>query len=169
MQRNHAMFMATLSARANRFDEMIAYLKKVIQHPVELNREEMQIVAFGCKNAIDGRRDSIAGITKYESLLKIEWKNKEVDHFCTNEVDKTKTVALQKYKEEIANELTVICHQVIELVDECRQNSRSRENITNYYQVGYTALMVECYLFPCFGTNLSNLNFCFFTDKRRLF
>jgi len=69
--REDSVFMAKLAEQAERFDEMINYMKKISQMDVELTVEERNLLSVAYKNIIGARRSS------WRILASLEQKTRE--------------------------------------------------------------------------------------------
>merc|ERR1719352_1552094 len=97
--------MAKLAEQAERYDEMVDYMKKVANSaPADLSLEERNLLSVAYKNVVGARRASLRIIGSIES------KEKEKGS------DKTNLVA--NYKSKVEEELNGICDDILKLLDE---------------------------------------------------
>jgi len=58
MDRDSLVYCAKLAEQAERFDEMVSYMKDVAKQPKELSVEERNLLSVAYKNVIGSRRAS---------------------------------------------------------------------------------------------------------------
>jgi len=98
------VYMAKLSEQAERYDEMVEYMKKVADSSSEdLSLEERNLLSVAYKNVVGARRASLRIIGSIES------KEKEKGS------DKAPLIAT--YKVKVEEELHKICNDIIGLLD----------------------------------------------------
>ena len=64
--REELIYMAKLSEQTERFEEMVEYMKKVIEKTKELKDEERNLLSIAYKNAVGTRRTAWRALTAYE-------------------------------------------------------------------------------------------------------
>lgn len=67
--------MAKLSEQTERFEEMVEYMKKVIEKTKELKDEERNLLSIAYKNAVGNRRTAWRALTAYEMKEKTKVYN----------------------------------------------------------------------------------------------
>jgi len=98
------VYMAKLAEQAERYDEMVEYMKKVAESSQEdLSLEERNLLSVAYKNVVGARRASLRIIGSIES--------KEVEKGS----DKAQLVKL--YKTKVSDELDTICRDILNLLD----------------------------------------------------
>jgi len=95
------VYLAKLAEQAERFDEMVDYMKKVAIMPKELSVEERNLLSVAYKNVIGSRRAS------WRVISSIETKS-----------DQDKVALITKYKTAIEIELETICNDILEIIKE---------------------------------------------------
>jgi hypothetical protein len=95
------VFLAKVAEQAERYDDMLLFLKPVLKKAGELTTEERNLVSVAYKNISGGKR------TAWRALTAIE-ENPKYDKYH----EKTKT-----YKQVIEEELKKICKNAIESID----------------------------------------------------
>jgi len=100
-EREHCVFMAKLAEQAERYEEMVQYMKKVACMDVELTVEERNLLSVAYKNVIGARRAS------WRIISSIEQK----------EENKANLKKIQEYKEKIESELNAICDDILTILD----------------------------------------------------
>merc|ERR1711898_82935 len=96
------VFLAKLAEQAERYEEMVSFMKQVAQDAtVDLATEERNLLSVAYKNVVGARRAS------WRIVSSIEQK----------EPDKNNNVAhIKKYKEKIEAELKDICEEIITIL-----------------------------------------------------
>ncbi|KAJ8312761.1 hypothetical protein KUTeg_010134 [Tegillarca granosa] len=108
--REDNVYMAKLAEQAERYDEMVNYMKNVAkaghENTTELTVEERNLLSVAYKNVIGSRRAS------WRILSSLEQKESSKDSGNTNSLE-----AIREYKATVENELKEICKEVIELLE----------------------------------------------------
>jgi 14-3-3 protein epsilon len=118
LDRESLVFMAKLAEQADRFDEMVEYMKTVAQQPQELTVEERNLLSVAYKNVIGSRRAS------WRVIFSIPQKND------------TKTELIQSYKTKVEEELTEICTDIINIIEkDVIPHTSSEEGKVFYYKM----------------------------------
>jgi 14-3-3 protein epsilon len=99
-QRDDNIYMAKLAEQAERYDEMVEYMKFVAQEDQELTVEERNLLSVAYKNVIGSRRAS------WRVVSSIEMKN----------TDRADIIA--SYKDKIEKELEEICDDILKIIDQ---------------------------------------------------
>jgi 14-3-3 protein epsilon len=102
--REDCVYMAKLAEQAERYDEMVASMKKVAQMNIELTVEERNLLSVAYKNVIGARRASWRIISSIEQ--KEESKGNE------NHVKR-----IREYRSKVEAELGSICADILSLLD----------------------------------------------------
>lgn len=102
--REDNVFMAKLAEQAERYDEMVVYMKKVAEMDVELTVEERNLLSVAYKNVIGARRASWRIISQIEQ--------KEENKGNSNHVDK-----IREYRKKVELELFDICNDILTILD----------------------------------------------------
>lgn len=122
-ERENCVYMAKLSEQAERYDEMVEYMKKVAQMNIELSVEERNLLSVAYKNIVGARRSS------WRVVSSIEQK----------EESRGNDAKVQKIKEYITcveGELDKICGDILELIDtNLIPNASSSESKVFYYKM----------------------------------
>jgi len=103
LTRDEHIYMAKVCEQTERFDDMLAYMKKVLDTKEDLSIEERNLLSVAYKNSVGSRRTSWRVISSIES--KEEAK------------DSKNLPLLREYKCRIEEELKKICEEIIELLD----------------------------------------------------
>ncbi|KAL2180343.1 14-3-3 domain-containing protein [Thermothelomyces heterothallicus CBS 202.75] len=104
-QHRQVTFLARLCEQAERYDEMVTYMKEVAKLGGELSVDERNLLSVAYKNVVGTRRASWRIISSIEQ--KEESKGSE-KHVAT----------IREYRQKIENELEKVCQDVLEVLDE---------------------------------------------------
>jgi len=104
-ERETDVYMAKLAEQAERYDEMVNYMKNVAKLGVELSVEERNLLSVAYKNVIGARRASWRIISSIEQ--KEESKGNEA------QVGKIKT-----YRNKVEAELADVCNDILNVLDQ---------------------------------------------------
>ncbi|KAL9369130.1 hypothetical protein Peur_040329 [Populus x canadensis] len=103
--RQNSVYSAKLAEQAKRYSEMLDHMKYIAKLDVELTTEERNLLRIGCKNVMGARRES------WRMLSSIE----EKERVKGNEVDAKR---IEEYRQKVESELTSICNDIIQLIDD---------------------------------------------------
>jgi len=117
LERDQCIYMAKLAEQAERYDEMVAYMKKVAKMNEELSVEQRNLLSVAYKNVIGARRQS------WRVVSSIEQKN---DH---------RTDIITDYKETIETELENICSEILAIIADLIPNSSKQEGKVFYFKM----------------------------------
>ncbi|KAL0227381.1 hypothetical protein P9112_014705 [Eukaryota sp. TZLM1-RC] len=121
--REDFVFMAKLNENAERYDEMVANMKKVAELQIELTVEERNLLSVAYKNVIGARRAS------WRIVSSIEQKEE-------NRGEHHHVQMIRSYKKQIENELAEICQDILKIVDDfLLPSSTSSESKVFYYKM----------------------------------
>ncbi|KAL3856775.1 hypothetical protein ACJMK2_011494 [Sinanodonta woodiana] len=124
--REDQVYMAKLAEQAERYDEMVEYMKKVASMDQELTVEERNLLSVAYKNVIGARRAS------WRILSSVEQKEEHKDE--KNHHDKV--THMKSYRETVENELKNICNEVLEVLDKhLIPSATSGESKVFYYKM----------------------------------
>ena len=101
--REDNIYMAKVCEQTERFDDMLVYIKKVLESGEELTTEDRNLLSVAYKNAVGTRRTSWRVLSSIET--KEEAKNSSF------------LPLLREYKLRIEEELDRICNEIIKLLD----------------------------------------------------
>ncbi|KAK8646142.1 hypothetical protein V6N13_119938 [Hibiscus sabdariffa] len=119
-ERGNFVYVAKLAEQAERFDDMVAAMKKIAELDVELTVEERNLLSVGYKNVIGARRAS------WRILSSIEQKEESKG----NE-EKAKKIKL--YRQKVELELSNICNDIMGVINEHLIPSCSGGDSTVFY------------------------------------
>jgi 14-3-3 protein epsilon len=101
---DESVYMAKLAEQAERYDEMVEYMKKVATEAAsDLSLEERNLLSVAYKNVVGARRASLRIIGSIEG--------KEKDKGSSN------VGLVQNYKVKVEEELNTICNDILKLLD----------------------------------------------------
>jgi len=103
--REENVYMAKLAEQAERYEEMVDFMKKVASMDTELTVEERNLLSVAYKNVIGARRAS------WRIVCSIEQKeeSKGNEHHVSK---------IREYRTKIDTELTKICHDILQVLDQ---------------------------------------------------
>ena len=101
------VYMAKLAEQAERYEEMVEYMKKVAQGCSEdLSLEERNLLSVAYKNVVGARRASLRIIGSIESKEQSKADND------------SNIVLIGTYKKKVEQELDTICSDILQLLDD---------------------------------------------------
>lgn len=104
-KRDELIFMSKLCEQAERYDEMVKYMKDVVKLAPELSVEERNLLSVAYKNVVGSRRTARRVVSSIEQ--KEEGKHME-GH----------VKLIQTYRATIETELAAACNDIIKLIDD---------------------------------------------------
>ena len=121
MNRDELIYMAKVAEQTERFDDMLVYMKKVLEFNEDLSIEERNLLSVAYKNSVGTRRTGWRVISSIET--KEESKNSE---YLSN---------LREYKSKFESELDKICNEIIELLDtKLLESAKNNSQSLVFYQ-----------------------------------
>ncbi|KAG6788505.1 hypothetical protein POTOM_004572 [Populus tomentosa] len=103
--RQDSVYSAKLAEQAKRYNEMLDHMKFIAKLDVELTTEERNLLRIGFKNVMGARRES------WRMLSSVEEKERAKG----NEDDAKR---IEEYRRKVESELTSICDDIIQLIDD---------------------------------------------------
>eukprot|EP00636_Phaeomonas_parva_P007036 CAMPEP_0118858558 /NCGR_PEP_ID=MMETSP1163-20130328/5180_1 /TAXON_ID=124430 /ORGANISM="Phaeomonas parva, Strain CCMP2877" /LENGTH=255 /DNA_ID=CAMNT_0006792023 /DNA_START=143 /DNA_END=910 /DNA_ORIENTATION=+ len=117
--RDDLVYMAKLAEQAERFDEMVKYMKDVAVMDTELSVEERNLLSVAYKNVIGSRRASWRVISSIEA-----------------KADSDRVTQVDQYKQQIEQELEDICEDILRIITtDLIPISTSEEGKVFYYKM----------------------------------
>jgi len=98
------IFMAKLAEQGERYEEMVEYMKKVVNANANIDLEQRNLLSVAYKNVVGARRASLRVIGSIES--------KE------NEKGGDKAPLVKAYRSKVEQELDTICQDILQLLDD---------------------------------------------------
>jgi len=119
------VYFAKLAEQAERYDEMVEYMKNCVNANAELGLEERNLLSVAYKNVVGARRASLRVIGSIESKESEKGGDKVQD--------------IKSYKAKVETELDNICTDILTLLDEklivsAEQNSSGAAESIVFYQ-----------------------------------
>ncbi|KAK2882747.1 hypothetical protein FQN49_000059 [Arthroderma sp. PD_2] len=105
LQRDSKTFLARLCEQAERYDEMVTYMKEVASIGGELTVDERNLLSVAYKNVVGTRRASWRIISSIEQKEESKGSDKHVQ-------------AISEYRQKIELELERVCQDVLDVLDE---------------------------------------------------
>jgi len=103
-ERESKTFLARLCEQAERYDEMVGYMKEVAQLAGELSMDERNLLSVAYKNVVGTRRASWRIISSIEQ----KEENKKSDKHVAK---------IREYRSKIEKELEDVCNDVLDVLD----------------------------------------------------
>ncbi|XP_020609882.1 14-3-3 protein 2-like isoform X1 [Orbicella faveolata] len=117
---DQCVYMAKLAEQAERYDEMVEYMKKIANEKGHLEIEERNLLSVAYKNVIGARRASWRVLSSLEK----------------NQHDPSKTADIKSYREKVERELKDICQDILKLLDEhLIKNAKDAESKVFYHKM----------------------------------
>jgi len=104
-ERESKTFLARLCEQAERYDEMVTYMKEVAKIGGELTVDERNLLSVAYKNVVGTRRASWRIISSIEQKEESKGSDKHV-------------AKIKEYRDKIEKELEQVCGDVLQVLDE---------------------------------------------------
>ncbi|GAQ44492.1 14-3-3 protein [Aspergillus niger] len=105
LQRENKTFLARLCEQAERYDEMVTYMKEVANIGGELSVDERNLLSVAYKNVVGTRRASWRIISSIEQKEESKGSEQHVS-------------IIRDYRQKIETELERVCQDVLDVLDE---------------------------------------------------
>lgn len=116
-------FLARLCEQAERYDEMVTYMKEVAKLGGELTVDERNLLSVAYKNVVGTRRASWRIISSIEQKEETKGTDKHVS-------------TIKEYRSKIELELEKVCQDVLDVLDEALiPNAASGESKVFYHKM----------------------------------
>ena len=116
-------FLARLCEQAERYDEMVSYMKEVAKIGGELTVDERNLLSVAYKNVVGTRRASWRIISSIEQKEESKGSDKHVS-------------TIKEYRIKIETELEKVCQDVLDVLDESLiPNAASGESKVFYHKM----------------------------------
>lgn len=125
------LYLARIAEQGERFDEMIEFVKLVLQDCFELSSQERSLLSVAFKNAVAKRRTSLRIMDNYD--FKDDKKNSI-----------SKKIILNKFRNQIDQELKSICNDAISTIDSLMERIENTEN-----QIFLVKMKADYYRYMC--------------------
>ncbi|KAL9233995.1 hypothetical protein vseg_008921 [Gypsophila vaccaria] len=122
-ERDTFIYLAKLAEQAERYDEMVEAMKKLVKLNVDLTVEERNLLSVGYKNVVGGRRAS------WRILSSIEHKEE-------SRGNDSNVKRIRDYRRKVEAELDHVCADVMTVIDDhLLPFSSSSESTVFYYKM----------------------------------
>jgi len=122
-EREEAVYMAKLAEQAERYNEMVDFMKKVAKTNTELSVEERNLLSVAYKNVVGARRAS------WRIISSIEQKEE-------SKGNTTHVTRIKEYRSKVEKELTDICNDILGLLDDhLIKSATTSESKVFYYKM----------------------------------
>lgn len=120
-ERGKVVCMAKLAEQAERYDDMVEFMKKLARMDVDMSAEERHLFSVGFKNTIGARRAS------WRILSSLEQK-------VTAGEQASRMINI--YRKKVEDELRVICNEILSIIAiHCLPLANTGENIVFFYKM----------------------------------
>jgi 14-3-3 protein epsilon len=121
--REEAVYMAKLAEQAERYQEMVDYMKTVAKLNLELTVEERNLLSVAYKNVVGARRAS------WRIISSIEQKEE-------SKGNATHVARIKEYRNKVEKEVGDICNDILSLLDEhLIKSATTGESKVFYYKM----------------------------------
>jgi 14-3-3 protein epsilon len=104
-ERESKTFLARLCEQAERYDEMVTYMKEVAKLEGELSMDERNLLSVAYKNVVGTRRASWRIISSIEQKEESKGSDKHIDK-------------IKQYRTKIEDELADVCNDVLKVLED---------------------------------------------------
>ncbi|KNA93768.1 tyrosine 3-monooxygenase/tryptophan 5-monooxygenase activation protein [Fusarium oxysporum f. sp. lycopersici 4287] len=161
-ERESKTFLARLCEQAERYDEMVTYMKEVAKLGGELTVDERNLLSVAYKNVVGTRRASWRIISSIEQKEESKGSDKHVS-------------TIKDYRNKIETELEKVCQDVLDVLDDFLiPNAATGESKVFYHKMCvfiFPASSLRPLVFPPFlcsrSTTPISLHACFFHRKKK--
>ncbi|XP_058092327.1 14-3-3-like protein C [Magnolia sinica] len=120
--RSNFVYIAKLSYQAERYEDMVHCMKKIAKLGFELTAEEKKLLTVGYKLVIDARRASLQALSSREKEDRNGNKHRKKQR--------------KEYRRKVESELTSICNDIVDVIDEYLiPSSTNGESTVLYYKM----------------------------------
>jgi len=133
MSESENVFMAKLAEQAERYEEMVEYMKKQVNTPrdEDMTLEERNLLSVAYKNVVGARRASLRVIGSIEA----KEKEKGTD----------RGFSVTSYKAKVEGELDSICNDILELLSKKLLGGEAKDRLGAESEVFYKKMMADYY------------------------
>mmetsp|Transcript_23335 Transcript_23335/g.43340 ORF Transcript_23335/g.43340 Transcript_23335/m.43340 type:complete len:254 (-) Transcript_23335:113-874(-) len=117
--RDENVFMARLAEQAERYEDMVEYMKRVACMGAELSLEERNLLSVSYKNAVGARRQAWRAVTQLE--LREAAKGPAIQEL------------IKGYRSKVEAELNKKCHDILEVLSKELIPQATQEQATVFY------------------------------------
>lgn len=106
-ERDECVYNARLAEQAERYEDMVTYMKRVAKSETELSVEERNLLSVAYKNVIGARRAS------WRVLSSIEQKERDKGE---RSADAWRVDKVVEYKQRVEKELDEVCDEILDII-----------------------------------------------------
>jgi len=107
-EREELVYDARLAEQAERYEDMVTYMKMVARTKKELSVEERNLLSVAYKNVIGAKRASWRVLSSIES--------KEAEKAASSGMSESKVETIVAYKKRVESELDSVCEEILEII-----------------------------------------------------
>lgn len=129
LSRDDCVYHARLAEQAERYEDMVLYMKSVAKGDTELSVEERNLLSVAYKNVIGARRAAWRVLTSIEAKEKMKG-------------DEAKVTKVSEYRKKVEEELDEVCDEILDIIRtslipqaEKMKNSERAESQVFYYKM----------------------------------
>jgi len=130
LKRAECVYLAKLAEQAERYEDMVKYMKAIAEGDQELSVEERNLLSVAYKNVIGARRASWRVLSSIEAKEKMKSEQERVDRIAP-------------YRKQVENELDEVCDEILRIINEsliplsekCSNASEKAESQVFYYKM----------------------------------
>jgi 14-3-3 protein epsilon len=133
LSREDLIYMSKVSEQTERFEDMLAYMKQVVQQGGDLSVEERNLLSVAYKNSVGSRR------TAWRALEAIEQKEESKGGKHTN--------LIRDFKKKVKEEIDNFCNDVLNLINSAiLKNCTTAESKVFFLKMkgDYCRYLAEC-------------------------
>ncbi|XP_051181170.1 putative 14-3-3-like protein GF14-H isoform X1 [Lolium perenne] len=120
-ERGKVVCMAKLAEQAERYDDMVEFMKKLARMDVDMSAEERHLFSVGFKNTIGARRASWRILSSLEQKVAMGEQASRM---------------INIYRKKVEDELRVICNEILSIIAiHCLPLANTGENIVFFYKM----------------------------------
>jgi len=105
LSRDDCVYHARLAEQAERYDDMVLYMKTVAKGDQELSVEERNLLSVAYKNVIGARRASWRVLSSIEAKEKVKG-------------DDSRVAKVAAYRKKVEDELDTVCDEILTIIKE---------------------------------------------------
>lgn len=112
--------MAKLAEQAERYDDMVDFMKKLARMDVDMSAEERHLFSVGFKNTIGARRAS--------------WRILSLEQKVTEGEQAGRMISV--YRKKVEDELRMVCNEILSIIAiHCLPLANTGENVVFFYKM----------------------------------
>ncbi|CAD6256246.1 unnamed protein product [Miscanthus lutarioriparius] len=120
-EREKLVCLAKLAEQAERYDDMVEFMKNLARMDVDMSAEERHLFSVGFKNTIGAKRASWRIICSHEQKAT---------------TDRQTGVMIDAYKKKVEDELRKVCNEILSIIAiHCLPLANTGENVVFFYKM----------------------------------